>query len=62
MSPLLWVQVVKVQVTLQRWEQLPALAAEREVLNTELLSACESIEWQVRAKKKLKNILLLQAF
>lgn len=39
--------VVKVQVTLQRWEQLPASAAEREVLHKELLSACESIKWQV---------------
>jgi hypothetical protein len=45
------VQVVKVQVTLQRWEQLPASAAEREVLHKELLSACESIEWQVRQKE-----------
>lgn len=38
------------QVTLQWWEQLPASAAEREVLHKELLSACESIEWQVRQK------------
>lgn len=47
---LMWgypLQVVKLQVTLQRWEQLPASSAEREVLLKELLSACESIEWQV---------------
>uniref|UniRef100_A0A7I4BBV5 t-SNARE coiled-coil homology domain-containing protein n=1 Tax=Physcomitrium patens TaxID=3218 RepID=A0A7I4BBV5_PHYPA len=39
--------VVKLQVTLGRWEQLPSSAAERIVLHKELLSGCESIEWQV---------------
>lgn len=42
-----YVQVVKLQVTLGRWEQLPSSAAERIVLHKELLSGCESIEWQV---------------
>lgn len=46
---------MKVQGTLQRWEQLPGSGAEREVLHKELLSACESIEWQVRRGSEFES-------
>ncbi|CAK9864466.1 unnamed protein product [Sphagnum jensenii] len=39
--------VKTLQVTFTRWEQLPPSATERIVLGKELLSSCESIEWQV---------------
>jgi len=46
------------QVTFQQWEQLPASSSgEREVLLKELLSACESIEWQVK-----KNFVIVDVF
>lgn len=41
-------QVKTLQATFTRWEQLPPSATERIVLSKELLSSCESIEWQVR--------------
>jgi hypothetical protein len=41
-------QVKTLHATFTRWEQLPPSATERIVLSKELLSSCESIEWQVR--------------
>jgi len=35
------------QATFTRWERLPPSATDRIVLSKELLSGCESIEWQV---------------
>ncbi|CAK9261957.1 unnamed protein product [Sphagnum jensenii] len=39
--------VKTLQATFTRWEQLSQSATERIVLSKELLSSCESIEWQV---------------
>jgi SYP6 family syntaxin len=35
------------QATFTQWERLPPSATDRIVLSKELLSGCESIEWQV---------------
>jgi hypothetical protein len=40
-------QVKGLQATFTRWERLPPSATDRIVLSKELLSGCESIEWQV---------------
>ncbi len=45
-------QVKGLQATFTRWERQPPSATDRIVLSKELLSGCESIEWQVWLKSR----------
>ncbi|KAG0632046.1 hypothetical protein M758_1G300700 [Ceratodon purpureus] len=48
--------VTKLQTTLDRWEKLPVSSTERTVLSREILSTCESIEWQVDELDKATGV------
>jgi SYP6 family syntaxin len=47
----------KLQSTFHRWEQTASNTGEYVHLTKELLTSCESIEWQVQTKSLLLSLL-----
>lgn len=48
--------VTKLLSTLVRWEKLPTSSTERSVIGGEMLSSCESLEWQVDELDKATSV------